>query len=32
LAHHDFSILYYVLAHAAGVTLEIPMAKAPSVG
>ncbi|MGA2392790.1 MAG: NAD(P)-dependent oxidoreductase [Candidatus Lustribacter sp.] len=26
LAHHDFSILYYVLAHAAGEALEIPMA------
>jgi 3-hydroxyisobutyrate dehydrogenase-like beta-hydroxyacid dehydrogenase len=24
LAHHDFSILYYVLARAAGVQLEIP--------
>jgi len=27
LAHHDFSILYYVLARAAGVDLEIPMAE-----
>ena len=27
LAHHDFSILYYVLANAAGEKLEIPMAK-----
>ncbi len=27
LAHHDFSILYYVLANACGVELEIPMAK-----
>ena len=27
LAHHDFSILYYVLARAAGLDLEIPMAK-----
>ena len=26
LAHHDFSILYYVLARAAGVDLQIPMA------
>jgi len=26
LAHHDFSILYYVLANAAGEKLEIPMA------
>jgi 3-hydroxyisobutyrate dehydrogenase-like beta-hydroxyacid dehydrogenase len=27
LSHHDFSILYYVLANAAGENLEIPMAK-----
>ncbi|HEY5348684.1 MAG TPA: NAD(P)-dependent oxidoreductase [Candidatus Lustribacter sp.] len=27
LAHHDFSILYYVLANAAGEKLEIPMAE-----
>ena len=27
LSHHDFSILYYVLANAAGEKLEIPMAK-----
>ncbi len=27
LAHHDFSILYYVLARAAGMSLEIPMAE-----
>lgn len=26
LAHHDFSILYYVLARAAGEALDIPMA------
>ena len=26
LSHHDFSILYYVLANAAGEKLEIPMA------
>jgi 3-hydroxyisobutyrate dehydrogenase-like beta-hydroxyacid dehydrogenase len=26
LSHHDFSILYYVLANAAGENLEIPMA------
>lgn len=26
LAHHDFSILYYVLANAAGEHLEVPMA------
>lgn len=25
LAHHDFSVLYYVLARAAGLDLEIPM-------
>jgi len=28
LSHHDFSILYYVLARAAGIDLEIPMADA----
>ncbi len=25
LAHHDFSVLYYVLAHAAGIDLAVPV-------
>jgi len=29
VAHHDFSVLYYVLARAAGMDLEIPMAAEP---